>query len=57
MTGGEIIKLIKEMNLEDEEIYINNGFTDSGEFMIFNRIKDIKKSDEWNGNRYYIEEE
>lgn len=53
MIGKELIELIKSMNLEDEEIYISNGYTDSGD-IILNQINTITKSDEWNGGRYYI---
>lgn len=55
MTGKELIELIKNKKLENEEIFLFNGITDSGE-LILSSIKDIKKTDEWNGNRNYIEE-
>jgi hypothetical protein len=54
MKGKDIIDLIQEMKLEDEEIYLTSGYTDSGEFMIFAEIEGISKSDEWNGDRCYI---
>lgn len=55
MTGKELINMIINKNLEDKEIYIVTGITDSGE-LIFSEINDIKRSDSWHGNRYFLEE-
>lgn len=56
MTGKELINLIKKMNLEDKSIYINNGYSEDGATLILNSIKGIQKSDDWNGNKYYLED-
>ena len=55
MTGKELINIIKNKNLKDVEIYIITGNSDSGE-LIFSEINDIKQSDSWHGNRYFLEE-
>lgn len=42
MTGEELINIIINKNLEEKEIYLVTGITDSEE-LIFSEINDIKK--------------
>lgn len=56
MTGQEIINIIREKKLENESIYINNGYSEDGATLILSSIKVIQKGDDWNGNKYYLED-
>jgi hypothetical protein len=46
MTGQELIELIKQKGLENEEIFVEFGSTETGELM-FRKIDGIEKDTSW----------